>query len=89
MLPVKIIEELKGHIQHLAEMRQRSAHWIMLEAICAYVEPEENRGSCKQEALASWKAYREIGHHLTGKETRSWLATWGTDQQSKQPVYHM
>ena len=57
---VKIDEELKGRIQHLAETRQRSAHWIMREAIREYVEREEARESFRQEALTSWKAYLTI-----------------------------
>ena len=85
---VKIDEELKGRIQHLADARQRSAHWIMHEAIREYVEREEARESFKQEALASWTAYQENGRHLSGKETQDWLATWGTDQESEQPECH-
>jgi predicted transcriptional regulator len=85
---VKIDEELKGRIQHLAETRQRSAHWIMREAIREYVEREEARESFRQEALTSWKAYQENGRHLSGQETRDWLATWGTDQEGEQPECH-
>ncbi|WP_419836576.1 CopG family ribbon-helix-helix protein [Xenorhabdus bovienii] len=29
---VKLDDNLKSRIQHLAEVRQRSAHWIMREA---------------------------------------------------------
>jgi predicted transcriptional regulator len=87
-ISVKIDEELKGRIQHLAETRQRSAHWIMREAIREYVEREEARENFRQEALTSWKAYQENGRHLSGKETRDWLATWGTDQESEQPECH-
>jgi len=85
---VKLDEDLKSRIQHLAEMRNRSAHWIMCEAIRDYVAREEARESFKQEALASWKAYQETGRHLTGKETRDWLNTWGTDKESELPKCH-
>ena len=67
---IKIDDELKGRIQHLAGLRQRSSHWIMREAITQYVEREEARESFKQEALASWAAYQETGRHLTGQEAR-------------------
>ena len=30
---VKLDDELKNRIQHLAKVRHRSAHWIMREAI--------------------------------------------------------
>ncbi len=58
---VKLDDELKKRIQHLADVRHRSAHWIMREAIRDYVEREEARESFKQEAIASWKAYQETG----------------------------
>ena len=85
---VKLDDELKSRIQHLADARQRSAHWIMCEAIRNYVEREEARESFKQEALASWAAYQETGQHLTGQEVRDWLNTWGTDKETEIPACH-
>jgi len=79
---LKIDDTLKGRVQQLASQRRRSPHWIMLEVIQQYVEREEARESFKQEALASWAAYKETGRHLTGQEVRSWLNTWGTDEES-------
>jgi len=75
-------------VQTLAGLRQRSAHWIMREAIAQYVEPEEARESFKQEALASWKAYQETGLHLTGQEVRSCLNNWGADAETELPECH-
>ena len=46
-----------------------------------YVEREESRGRFKQEALASWTAYKETGRHLTGQEVRVWLSSWDTDDE--------
>ena len=85
---VKLDNELKSRIQHLADARQRSAHWIMCEAIREYVEREERREDFKQEALASWTAYQEAGRHLTGQEVRDWLNTWGTDNETELPQCH-
>ena len=85
---VKLDDELKKRIQHLADVRHRSAHWIMREAIRDYVEREEARESFKQESLASWTAYQETGQHLTGQEARDWLNTWGTDKETEVPECH-
>ena len=85
---VKLDDELKKRIQHLADLRHRSAHWIMREAIRDYVEREEARESFKQQALASWTAYQETGQHLTGQEARDWLNTWGTDEETEVPECH-
>ena len=85
---LKIDDTLKNRVQHLASQRRRSAHWIMLEAIQQYVEREEARENFKQEALASWSAYQETGRHLTGQEVRTWLDTWGTDDEQAAPMCH-
>ena len=82
---LKIDDELKNRVRRLAGLRQRSAHWIMLEAIQQYAAREEARESFKQEALASWTAYQETGRHLTGQEVRTWLNTWGTDAETELP----
>jgi predicted transcriptional regulator len=85
---VKLDDVLKKRIQRLADLRHRSAHWIMREAIRDYVEREEARESFKQESLASWTAYQETGQHLTGQEARDWLNTWGTDKETEVPECH-
>lgn len=78
---IKIDDELKSRVQDLAKQRRRSAHWVMLEAIEQYVTREEAHESFKQEALASWRSYRETGRHLTGQEVRGWLDSWGENQE--------
>ena len=60
----------------------------MFEAIQQYADREEGRAGFKQEALASWAAYRETGQHLTGQEVRTWLNTWGTDDEKVMPEWH-
>jgi predicted transcriptional regulator len=85
---VKLDNELKTRIQHLANVRHRSAHWIMREAIRDYVEREEAREDFKQEALASWTAFQETGRHLNKREVHDWLATWGTDTATEVPPCH-
>ena len=85
---VKLDNELKSRIQHLADLRHRSAHWIMCQAIRDYVDREEAMEDFKQEALASWTAYQETGRHLTGQEVRDWLNSWGTEKETKIPKCH-
>ncbi len=85
---VKIDDKLKSRIQHLAETRHRSAHWLMLEAIQQYVEREESREKFKQEALSSWQNFQETGLHLTHKEINDWLDTWGAQKEQALPTRH-
>ncbi len=85
---IKIDTDLKQRIQHLAEIRHRSSHWIMHEAIQDYVTREEAKESFKQEAIASWKAYQETGLHLKGAEVQAWLNSWGSNPKKEDPSCH-
>lgn len=85
---LKLDPEIKERVQRLAAARDRSAHWLMREAILQYVEREERREQFKQEALASWAQYKETGRHLTGDEIREWLRTWGTEAETALPPCH-
>ena len=85
---IKIDSETKQNIQIIADRKHRSPHWIMLEAIRDYIKRDEIREKFTQEALASWKSYKETGQHLTGQEIHDWLSTWGTDDEKKAPKCH-
>ncbi|HKL25727.1 MAG TPA: CopG family ribbon-helix-helix protein [Desulfuromonadales bacterium] len=85
---VKLDEDLRARVQQLAQRQQRSAHWIMREAIRDYVERQEAKERFVQESLASWTSYKETGKHLTGQEVREWLQTWGDDKAAETPECH-
>ena len=85
---VKLDSELKNRLDRLAGTRRRSPHWMMREAIRQYVEREEARESFKQEAIQSWREYRETGLHLTLDETAAWLNTWGAEDETETPPCH-
>ncbi|MDR3515234.1 MAG: CopG family ribbon-helix-helix protein [Azospirillaceae bacterium] len=87
-ISVKIDDDLKSRIHRLAGLQQRSAHWLMREALEQYVAREEARESFKEEALASWTAFQETGLHLTGAEIRVWLDSWGTEAETDAPPCH-
>ncbi len=85
---IKLDDDLASRIRRLAELRRRSAHWIMREAIRDYVVREEARESFRQEALASWSAFQDTGRHLTGEEVQAWLTAWGSDAEAEPPECH-
>ena len=85
---LKLDDELKGRVQHLAEIRRRSSHWIMREAIAQYVEREEKREALRQDTLAAWEEYQSTGLHATAAEVENWLSTWGTDDERAAPECH-
>jgi len=85
---IKIDTETQQHIQLIAKRKHRSAHWIMLEALRDYIKRDAEKEQFIQEALTSWKSYRETGQHLSGQEVQDWLSTWGTDNETKAPKCH-
>ncbi|RUM22167.1 ribbon-helix-helix protein, CopG family [Rhizobium vallis] len=85
---LKLDDDLKGRVQQLAEIRRRSSHWIMREAIRQYVEREEKRETLRQETLNAWDEFQATGLHVTAEEVENWLSTWGTDEELPAPECH-
>ena len=71
---IKIDENIKARVKRLAEARNRTAHWLMREAITQYVDREEKRESFRQDTLKAWEEYRTTGKHVSGEEADAWLA---------------
>ena len=86
---IKLDDELKGRVQHLAAARRRTSHWIMREAIAQYVEREEKRESFKQDALRAWEDYQRTGAHLTLEEADAWLAQLEAGEDAEIPKCHV
>jgi predicted transcriptional regulator len=85
---IKIDDDLKGRVQHLAEARRRSSHWIMREAISQYVEREEKREALRQDTLKAWGEFQTTGLHVTVEEVDKWLASWGAENELPAPECH-
>lgn len=85
---LKLDDELKGRVRHLAEARRRSSHWIMREAIAQYVEREEKREAFKQDAMRAWETYERTGLHLTLEEADAWLAKLEAGEDAALPPSH-
>ena len=85
---IKLDDELKNRVQHLAGLRRRSAHWIMREAIQQYVDREEKREAFRQETIKAWEDFQATGLHATAEEVEKWLASWGAEDELPPPVCH-
>ncbi|WP_277182791.1 CopG family ribbon-helix-helix protein [Caballeronia sp. BR00000012568055] len=85
---VKIDDELKNRVQRLAGLRDRSAHWIMREAISQYVEREEQREAFKQDAKRAWDNYQADGLHVTAEEADAWLSKLEAGEDVEPPTCH-
>ncbi len=85
---IKIDQKTKERYKNLAQIKDRSAHWMMREAIKQYVDREEKRESFRQDAVNSWNEYQETGLHATVDEVIKWLNTWGSDDEKDAPECH-
>ena len=85
---VKLEADLRERIQHIAEARDRSAHWIMRQAISQYVEREEKREAFRQDTLRAWEEYRQNGLHLTAEEMDAWMARLEAGEDAESPACH-
>ncbi len=85
---IKLDDDLKGRVEHLAEARRRSSHWIMREAIAQYVEREETRERLRQDTVQAWEEFQATGLHATAEEVENWLSSWGTEEELPAPECH-
>ena len=85
---VKLDDKMKERVRHLAEVRKRTSHWIMREAISQYVEREEKRETLRLDTLKAWEEAQETGLHVTAEEVNRWLESWGTDKELPAPECH-
>ncbi len=86
---LKLDPKIKKRVQRLATSRQRSAHWLMREAIEQYVAREERRERLRQEATAAWEEYLADGLHVTSSEADAWLARLEAGEDVKPPECHV
>ena len=85
---VKLDPDIRTRIGNIAEARHRSAHWVMREAICQYVEREEKREAFRRDTIKAWEEYQETGLHATSGEVDKWLASWGAETELPSPICH-
>lgn len=82
---IKLDDDMQSRVEHLAEARQRSPHWIMREAIAQYLDREERRESLRRDTLRAWEEYRATGLHVPAADVDDWLAGWGSDGEGAPP----
>jgi predicted transcriptional regulator len=87
-MTIKIDLDTKARIQRLADVRKRSSHWLMREAISQYVEREEKRETYRQDGIQAWNAYQANGLHVSGEEADAWLGKLEAGQDVEPPECH-
>jgi predicted transcriptional regulator len=70
---LKLDANLKARLDAIAIARDRTAHWLMQDAIASFVEREERSAALMQEAEASYEHYVLTGLHVSGERMNEWL----------------
>lgn len=70
---VKLDEETRNRLVALGELRHRTPHWLMREAIREYLDREERYERERQEDMAEWEDYVRTGRGIEGDRMEAWL----------------
>lgn len=70
---VKLDDETRARLKKLGEVKQRSPHWLMKDAIHRYLDAEEHYEREKAEDLARWQRYLETGTAIPHEDVKTRL----------------
>lgn len=81
---IKLDDDTNARLKALAQQRNRSAHWLMRDALERYLTEEERYEREKAEDLAEYEDYLLTGKAIDNETVASWLnelahgkkATW-------------
>ena len=78
----------RDRIAALARIKRRTPHYLMKEAILAYVRQEEARQNFIAAAEASFAHYKETGLHVSADEFSAWVDAVQTYPAAVMPKCH-
>ncbi len=84
-LGVKVDESLQKRLRALAEVKDRSTHWLIKQAIDQYVAREEAIERDRREDRERWEHYALTGHSVTNPEATAWLDELANGQATPWP----
>lgn len=88
-MTVKLEGTDRDRLKSLAVAKRRTSHFLMKEAITAYLAKEEAEERFVTAALEARKHYRETGLHITHEELNNWVDGLAKDPSIKSPVCHI
>lgn len=70
---IKLDDETNDRLKALAQQRNRSAHWLVRDALQRYLVEEERYEREKAEDLAEYEEYLLTGKAIDNETVASWL----------------
>ncbi|HSX31683.1 MAG TPA: ribbon-helix-helix protein, CopG family [Candidatus Saccharimonadales bacterium] len=82
---LKLDDETNERLKTLAQKRDRSAHWLMREALQRYLTEEERYEREKAEDLAEYENYMLTGKAVDNETVTSWLNELASGKKTAWP----
>ena len=82
---IKLDDETNSRLKALAQQRNRSAHWLMREALQRYLAEEERYEREKAEDLAEYEDYLLTGEAIDNETVASWLSDLASGKKTAWP----
>ena len=82
---VKVDEATRARLKALAEVKNRSPHWIMKEALATYLAREEQWERELKEDEARWERFVLTDEAVPHDDVRVWLAALAEGKAAKCP----
>lgn len=71
-MAVKLSDLDRERLKKLAASRKRTSHWAVAQL--------------RLESFAVWKEYQRTGRCVSNHEVVAWLDSWGSEDETEQPV---
>lgn len=81
---VRLTDELHARLEETAERLRRSKGWVISEALVEFMEKEE-RALARLERTRKALDQVEAGQLVDGDEVMAWIASWGSEKESRPP----
>ncbi len=87
-LTVKLDSSVHTRLKNIATAKKRSPHYLMCEAISAYVEAEEEEQTLLKMVDESIEHFERTGLHTTEEEIDAWIVALKSNPHAPLPVCH-
>ena len=84
-LGVKVDETLQRRLKTMAQLKDRSTHWIIKEAIEEYLAREEAIERDRREDRERWEHYALTGQAVSNAAATAWLDKLVAGRRSSWP----
>ena len=85
---IKLRDGYRDRLKALAESKQRSANWLVNDAVGRYLDHEESETELREELLARHRDFQETGLHVTHEEALDWLRKRAAGEDIPVPKAH-